>query len=156
MGSGYSGLYSGTYGSRNMAYYMSPTDPFSRFIKNRKDIDANGFYDVIAHGTPNNIVIEQNGIRYTVNHRIAASVVKNHPGYKGEPIRLLSCDTGALSQGFAQNLANKLNVVVMAPTKIVWAWPNGRYLVAGKNENGTVNMSDRGKFVKFYPGGKKK
>ena len=46
MGSGRSGLYSGTHGSNAVpgsSYYMDPDDKFSKFIKKRKDIDANGF-----------------------------------------------------------------------------------------------------------------
>lgn len=41
------------------------------------------------------------------------------PGYKkGQSIRLLSCNTGTLNHGFAQDLANKLNVTVWAQAHI--------------------------------------
>ena len=65
MSKGYSGLFSDTKGSRvtfGSTDYMKPTDDFSIFIKRRKDIDANGFYDIIAHGNPVSIEIQQNGI----------------------------------------------------------------------------------------------
>lgn len=41
------------------------------------------------------------------------------PGYKkGQSIRLFSCNTGTLNHGFAQDLANKLNVTVWAQAHI--------------------------------------
>lgn len=77
---------------------------------------------------------------------------------RGKSIRLLSCETGASANGFAQNLANKLNVVVEAPTKLVWAYPDGRYIVADRSSSNPYrpDLSKKGKFIKFYPGGKKR
>lgn len=162
MSKGYSGLFYGTKGSQvafGSTDYMKPTDNFSRFIKNRKDIDVNGFYDIIAHGNPISIEVQHNGKSITINHRIAAKLFKHDKQYKGEGIRLLSCSTGKLSSGFAQNLANKLNVPVQAPTDILWARPSGKYYVAaGKNVNGRL-IEDRnspGKFRTFYPQRRKK
>lgn len=61
--------------------------------------------------------------------------------------------------GFAQNLANKLNVPVQAPTDILWATPKGKYYVtAGKTINGRL-VEDRsvpGTFRTFYPQRRKK
>ena len=161
MGSGKSGLYSGTYGSgpvAGSADYMNPNDTFSQYIRNRKDVDCNGFYDVIAHGTSGTIEIQHNGQTIKINHRIAAKLFKKDPAFKGKSIRLLACSTGANPKGFAQNLANKLNVVVEAPTKLVWAWPDGTYIVASRRHNwpDLPDLKHKGKFVKFYPGGKKK
>ena len=157
MSKGYSGLFSGTKGSRaafGSTDYMDPNDNFSRFIKNRKDIDANGFYDIIAHGSEFTIAIQHNGQRIEIDHRVAARLFKQDKQYKGQAIRLLSCSTGKLSTGFAQNLANKLNVTVQAPTDILWARPSGRYYVmGGKNVNGRL-VEDKnlpGTFKTFYP-----
>ena len=77
---------------------------------------------------------------------------------KGQPIRLLSCNTGSTMSGFAQSLANKLNVVVEAPTKLVWAYPNGKYIVAARRKDNPQfpDLNNQGSFKKFYPGGKKK
>lgn len=64
MSKGYSGMFNGTKGSRvafGSTDYMKPTDDFSRYIKRRKDADANGFYDIIAHGNPISIEIQHNG-----------------------------------------------------------------------------------------------
>ena len=161
MGSGRSGLYSGTHGSGPVpgsADYMQPGDSFSINIRKRKDIDANGFYDVIAHGTSGSIQVQHNGKIVEIDHRTAAKLFKNDPAFKGKSIRLLSCDTGADPKGFAQSLANKLNVVVEAPTKLVWAWPDGTYKVAARRRDrpDMPDLKNKGRFVKFYPGGKKK
>lgn len=164
MGSGYSGLYTGTKGYNSVPGsidYMNKNDNFSKFIKNRKDIDSNEFYDIIAHGSPISIQVNHNGKDITINHRIAAKLLKANKKYNGQGIRLLSCSTGKIENGFAQNLANKLKVPVMAPTDILWAKPNGSYYVAsGITINGimTVNKTKkRGRFKTFYPkkGGKK-
>ena len=162
MSKGYSGLFSDTKGSRvtfGSTDYMKPIDDFSIFIKRRKDIDANGFYDIIAHGNPVSIEIQQNGRTITIDHRIAAKLFKHDKQYKGQAIRLLSCSTGKLDNGFAQNLANKLNVPVQAPTDILWATPKGKYYVtAGKTINGRL-VEDRsvpGTFRTFYPQRRKK
>ncbi|MBQ7503114.1 hypothetical protein IJT93_10500 [bacterium] len=156
MSKGYSGLFHGTIGSAAMgsADYMNPTDNFSQNIKRRKDIDANGFYDIIAHGKPTYIQIYHNGQKIIIDHRITASLLKHNKQYQGQGIRLLSCSTGQLNNGFAQNLANKLNRPVKAPTDILWALPNGVYYVtAGKFMNGNYIEDFRypGKFKTFYP-----
>ena len=161
MGSGRSGLYSGTRGGGPVpgsADYMQAGDAFSRNIRNRKDVDANGFYDVIAHGTSGTIQIQHNGQPLDIDHRTAAKLFKNDPAFKGKSIRLLACDTGADPRGFAQSLANKLNVVVEAPTKLVWAWPDGTYKVAARRRDqpDLPDLKNKGRFVKYYPGGKKK
>ncbi len=158
MSKGNSGYFGGTNGTKIIAGssdFMHPSDNFSKFIKNRKDIDVDGVYDIIAHGTSNSMLIQSNGQTLEVSHRLASRIIKNQIDYKGGAIRLLSCNTGTSTKGFAQNLANKLNVVVEAPNKYLWVDSNGNYFVAGM-KNGRPDYSDRGKFIKFYPGGKKK
>ncbi len=95
-----------------------------------------------------------------VNHRVAARLIENSPGYqKGQPIRLLSCDTGKGAGSFAQNLANKTGVPVEAPTELVWAKPNGdKFVAAGKYVTGAngqrtlvPDMSKPGTFQVFEP-----
>ena len=157
MSKGYSGLFQGTKGYRNAfgsTDYMKPGDNFSQFIKRRKDVDVNGFYDIIAHGNAVSIEIQHDDRTITIDHRIAAKLFKQDKQYKGQAIRLLSCSTGKLDTGFAQNLANKLNVPVQAPTDILWVTPKGKYYVtAGKIINGKL-ISDfnlPGTFRTFYP-----
>lgn len=135
------------------ATFMDANDAFVSNISRRTDVDANGYFDVIAHGTPNGIQITHNGQHMIVDHRTAARLIQNSDGYNGQAIRLLSCNTGALDNGFAQNLANKLNVEVYAPTNYLWSTPNGNYFVAGMNNSRLPDMNDVGTFKLFSPGG---
>lgn len=157
MGSGRSGLYSGTHGSLavpDSTDYMKPNDTFSQYIRRRKDIDTAGFYDIIAHGSPVSIKVQHNGNTIEIDHRIAAKLFKSDKNYKRQGIRLLSCNTGKLDNGFAQNLANKLNVPVKAPTDLLWATPSGKHYVAsGKMINGNLvdDLTHKGSFKTFYP-----
>ena len=161
MGTGYHGGFGNTYGhvaSGDAVFNSNPSQYFSN-VANRKDIDKNGVYDVVAHGGTAIIQVTHNGKTIAVNSRVAAKLIKAKGEHKnGQPIRLLSCDTGSSATGFAQNLANKLNVVVEAPTKTVWAYPNGRIIVAGRSKSNPQmpDLNNKGKFKKFYPGGKKK
>ena len=68
---------------------------------------------------------------------------------------LLSCYTGSTENGFAQNLANKLNIRVTAPNDILWAYPNGRMVVAPPSiiDVSKPDLSKIGGFVDFMPGG---
>lgn len=162
MSKGYSGLFKGTHGTylaAGSAYFMDSKDQFSINIKRRKDVDANGFYDVIAHGTPTTIEINHNGAKIQIDHRTVSRLLKNDKNYNGQGVRLLSCSTGKLTDGFAQNLANKLNIPVTAPTDILWSSPSGKHFVAGsKVMNGfnTADISKPGKFKTFYPKRRKK
>lgn len=155
-----SGFFHGTSGSRAAAgdkSFMSKKDPFIINIKNRKDVDPNGQFDLIAHGTSETIEVEHNGKKIQIDSRTTAMLIKKMPGYKkGQSIRLLSCSTGARSHGFAQDLANKLNVVVYAPSDILWAYPSGRHFIAAKDKYGNPDLSKKGRFIKFTPGGNKK
>ena len=82
-----------------------------------------------------------------------SGLIQNADRYNGQGIRLLSCNTGALDDGFAQNLANQLNVEVYAPTNYLWATQDGNYFVAGMTNQKGPNMSELGIFKLFIPGG---
>ena len=135
------------------ATFMESSDRFVKNISKRKNIDADGYFEVIAHGTPDEIQIVHNGKTIMVDARTAARLIENSEGYNGQPIRLLSCSTGSTENGFAQNLANKLNVEVSAPSDILWATNNGNYFVAAKNARNAPDFGAMGKFESFYPGG---
>lgn len=157
-----SGFFKGTKGNpvAGDASFMKSNDDFLKYIRKRKDVDPGGKFDLIAHGTANKIELEHNGKKILVNSRTVAKLIKNMPGYKkGQPIRLLSCNTGTLNHGFAQDLANKLNITVWAPSSYLWAYPNGKHFVADKkivNEKEKPDYSKMGKFIKFTPGGNRK
>ncbi len=136
------------------AIFMDADDSFTKYISLREDVDVSGYYDVVAHGTINAIEITHNGQHILINHRTAAHLIRNSCSYNGQAIRLLSCNTGAINNGFAQNLANKLNVEVYAPTNYLWVTSKGEYFVAGMKNAGIPNLIDAGKFKHFIPGGK--
>lgn len=141
------------------ASLMSSSDDFAIYISKRVDVDPEGKFDLIAHGTPFGIEVEHNGDRILVNSRTAAKLIKRLPGYSGQDIRLLSCSTGSQNDGFAQNLANKLNVTVYAPSDILWAFPSGYYVIAPASKASTdqsirgPDLRRRGRFIEYKPGG---
>ncbi|WP_426338563.1 hemagglutinin repeat-containing protein [Pseudoduganella sp. S-14] len=88
--------------------FMGGEDQFLKNASKRLDIDPNGKFDVIAHGSTHQIEIMTANGPVVVDHRVASKLIESAPGYNGQPIRLLSCETGACSTGFAQNMANKM------------------------------------------------
>lgn len=131
--------------------FMNKNDNYLKYISKRTDIDQNGFIDIVAHGNENAIVIGCTIVQ--LNHRIAAKLIMNKIGeQKFTGIRLLSCNTGSQENGFAQKLADKLHVPVIAPTKYSFTCSNGKHFVAGSKDGGiTPDYSDIGEFKTFYP-----
>lgn len=158
MSKGYSGLFRKTKGNPTSGSMdlMNSNDQFLKNIQHSKDLDLPGRIDIIAHGTTKSIEINLNGRKFEVDHRALSKLIKKTPSMK--TIRLMSCDTGGDKNGFAQNLANKLNIIVEAPNKLLWAYPDGKYIVASRDPRfpNKPNLNDQGKFVKFYPGGNKR
>lgn len=136
--------------------FMNPNDNYLKYINKRTDIDVDGFIDVVAHGSAN--AIEYSKFGSLLNHRDAARLIKSKIGTKKiKGIRLLSCNTGSKSDGFAQKLADKLHIPVIAPTKYSFSYNNGKHFVAGSNDGGkTPNFCDLGEFKTFYPRRKRK
>jgi len=121
---------------------------FTKFISKRNDIDPDGALDVIAHGNSMVIEIANGNDLMQINARAAAKLIKKIPGFiSKKSVRLFSCSTGALQNGFAQHLANALGKPVFAPNMTLHANAFGRYWVS---DNGKI-----GTFVKFVPGGYK-
>ena len=164
MGSGNKGLYSGARTScpvpvAGEIVFRSKEYQYFNNIMRRSDVDPKGQFDVVAHGPPTHIQVEINGKTQLLDARSVARIMKHNSKHqRKQPIRLLSCLTGSKADSFAQNLANKMNVTVYAPTHLVWAYPNGRHFVAPRDPKNPKypHPSIRGKFIPFYPGGKKR
>lgn len=162
MGAGYHGGFGATKGhfegipSAGEIVFASSDYTYMKNIANRKDIDPDDLYDVVAHGTPYKIKFGDGDNDYYTPRQLAR-ILKYRKDYAKKGIRLLSCNTGILPNGFAQHLANKLNVVVWAPNNIIWAYPSGRHIIAPRSQLNSKypDSKIRGKFVPFYPGGKK-
>ncbi len=129
---------------------------FAQYVSKRIDVDVNGKFDVIAHGGSTYIQIENAGKIHILTARDAAKLIRKAPGYKNsKSVRLLSCNTGSIENGFAQNLANALGKPVYAPNNFIWATPSGKHFIAGRLKNGRPDYSIKGEFIKFVPGGNK-
>ena len=163
MGTGFHGGFGATRGyfeglpAAGEIVFASGDLAFINNISRRSDIDANGLYDVVGHGTPYKIKFGDGDNDYYTPRELAR-ILRHRKDYKRTGIRLLSCNTGLLPDGFAQHLANKLNVIVWAPNNIVWAYPSGRHFVAPRSKYNPKNPDSRirGEFIPFYPGGKKR
>ncbi len=142
------------------ANLMAGTDRFYLNAARRADIDPNGAFDVIAHGSTHEIEVMTSNGAVLVDQRAAARLIQNSPGYvEGQPVRLLSCSTGACDTGFAQNLANKMGIPVQAPTDLVWAYGDGSMVVAPRMSTDPTsylfnvpNKALEGTFRTFVPG----
>lgn len=141
------------------ANFMSIDDSFFKNATYRKDKDPDGYLDIIAHGNEYMIFIYHNGRKYPFKAKKAAKLIKKLQQHNNLPVRLLSCNTGKMQNGFAQNLANKLGVPVMAPNNILWNYSNkkGNMDVAPrlKADPNSPDLSKKGEFVVFYPRKKK-
>lgn len=86
MGAGIHGGFGNTYGSVAFGStdYTKANDKFGIFISKRKDIDTNGFYDVIAHGNEVSIEIQNNGKTISIDHRTAAKLLSKEKNTKNK------------------------------------------------------------------------
>ena len=105
-----------------------------------------GYTDVVIHGTPDSFGVWHNGKWEYIDQRSLTNFLKNNPEYKGGPVRLISCSTGAKSDGIAQQLANKLGVEVMAPSDTLYIYPNGSTVI------GPNPYTNSGSWESFKPG----
>lgn len=126
--------------------FTQPNDQFALNAANRPDVDPGGCCDVIAHGNASQIQVETPNGPQLVDHRVASRLIDTQPDYtRGQDIRLLSCSTGADSDGFAQNLSNKMGVNVEAPTDTLWAHADGSMTI------GPTPVANTGKWEIFSP-----
>ncbi len=113
-----------------------------------------GYTDVAVHGTPDHVsFIVNDGDKdreIELSHRSLAKFLKADKGYSGGKIRLLSCKTGSEAGSFAQNLANKLGVVVRAPSDTLHIYPSGRMVI------GPDAFHNTGRWIDYYPQKRKK
>lgn len=108
--------------------FLTQSDPL---FKNAEFIEPiEGYQDIVCHGDKLGFVWKDlNGVESTVSVNEFAEILKNSPVYKGGPIRLISCETGADGAIAAQYLAKALGEEVMAPTDIVWVKTNGEMII---------------------------
>jgi LysM domain len=94
---------------------------------------VDGYYDVVVHGTPDAVAINRGGTWVYLDQRSLATYISRQADYDGSAVRLVSCSTGQLDFGMAQNLSNKMGVQIMAPTDTLFVFPSGRTVI-GPNQ----------------------
>lgn len=109
--------------------YINKTDPLYESANSIKPLE--GFEDFLIHGQPNLVEYETtNGQWIQLTPEDYAESLRLDKEYHGGNIRLLSCKSGMLDDGFAQKLSNILGVKVMAPTQTLWINKNGDMFIA--------------------------
>ena len=113
-----------------------------------------GYTDVAVHGSPDSISVfrktamgEQEII---LDQRRLSNFLKHDKGYNGGKIRLISCKTGIDTGTFAQNLANKMGVIVRAPSDTLYIYPNGNIVI------GPDRFTNSGRWIDYFPKSKKR
>ena len=117
----------------------------------KKVLPLPGFRTYDIEGDPNNVHIGSTEL--TVED--LAAFIESDPKWHGEPIRLLSCETGESGFGFAQQLADRLGVAVLAPDEFAFVTKSGNVFVSGweMSEAGipVARMPPTGKWYAFEP-----
>lgn len=108
-----------------------------------------GVFDVVVHGDANGFSVQMADGSWQDVSANQLSNYMNANGYAGEPVRLISCGTGACDATAAQNLANQVGNPVIAPSDTVWIHPNGNLTI------GPSHVSNTGTWNTFVPGGNK-
>lgn len=147
------------YGLNNPLSYFDPLGlqtNINMFPPNTGDwVGANnyqtppGIFTVGAHGNPLDVVDANDMPLYPSE---LANIIKHNKAYKpGEPVRLLSCNTGRdpgkpySPTSYAQFLANDLGAPVQAPNTFGWFQSDGTFTIAGaQNANGPVQWNQTG------------
>ncbi|MCH2041011.1 MAG: hypothetical protein MK185_10300 [Saccharospirillaceae bacterium] len=118
------------------------------WIKSRPELDSEYEFEVFAHGDENNVFDDRLGLKTPMTAQELANMIRNDSGYsEGMPVRLCSCNTGANSNGFAQDLANELQVDVTAPNRY---WHPGIFGGLDNQVRGRFGFP-KGEWVKFNP-----
>jgi RHS repeat-associated protein len=129
-------------------------------VANQRTAPQPGYQDVLMHGDAGDFWINESGVWHKFSPKDVAQMIRQSGKWKGGPIRLISCNTGSVANGAAQQLANELGVKVVAPNSTAWV---GRanpsvgtmrpYLI-DRSLGVRVNMPHKnsGAWIGFFPG----
>ena len=124
--------------------FVNKMDELFRNAQKVRRID--GYEDVVVHGDKYGFVFKDaNGEESNVSVLEFAQILRESPDYHGGAIRLLSCETGAEDGFAAQQLANAMDVEVMAPSNTLFVWPDGKMTI------GSDPLTNDGKWIIFKP-----
>ena len=109
--------------------YMSRADDTYKIFDRITRIE--GYEDFLIHGSSNCFIYDTNNGEETIYTASEfADILRSDSEYKGGNIRLLSCSAGGLENGVAQQLANELQVDVLAPTETLWFNDKGEMFIS--------------------------
>ena len=93
-----------------------------------------GYTDVFIHGDRNGYsAYNKLTDRYNdILPERLAGMIRNTQSYKGGPVRLISCQTGYNPDGPAQQLADALGELVMAPKETALVLESGEIVVSDR------------------------
>jgi len=92
-----------------------------------------GYEDIVIHGDKTGFEFRDNdGNVSPVNVHELARMLRESPDYHGGAIRLVACESGAKGATAAQNLADDLQVDVLAPSDVVWIAEDGTMTIGKK------------------------
>ncbi|MFG2771588.1 hypothetical protein [Streptomyces sp. NPDC048350] len=114
-----------------------------------------GAFTLDLHGTPTSVEVDGLSINA---EELGAYLASDKSDWDGEPIRLMSCETGQGEEPFAQELADNLGVPATAPTELAWSDSQGNSWVASGvfDEYGDMHSTwpPDGEWVTFEPNDK--
>lgn len=140
--------------------FVNPNDQLSENAKKIKPLD--GYSDIVFHGSPTELLAYGiDGEEWFYGAKEAAEMIRNSREFTGKPVRLIACNTGALKDGIAQQIADELGVVVLAPTEAVNVAADGEMFVSDNDElatfwarsdpNDRKTIKETGWWVSFEP-----
>lgn len=141
--------------------YMNKNDQAYAFFKKIDELD--GYEDILIHADEKGFIYETTGgtnIIYTASE-LADILRSDFDAYHGKDIRLLSCGSGRLSDGLAQQLADELQVNVLAPTETLWIRDDGALFISDSNVlaemwNEHIDVKASGEWKAFIPNKKER
>lgn len=140
--------------------FVNTNDILFRNAERIKPLD--GYSDIVMHGSPTELLAFGNdGEEWSYNAKEAAELIRNSREFCGKPIRLIACQTGALKDGIAQQIADELGVCVLAPTEMVRVDIDGNMFISDNDVLGDLwntcseevraGIKDTGKWIEFKP-----
>jgi hypothetical protein len=108
-------------------------------------------YTVDAHGDAERVYVGSEAL----SPPDVAALIRYDDRWGGQPVRLMSCETGQGDDCFAQGLADELRVGVSAPDQLAWSDAFGRVYSASawEDEYGVMHMTNPpdGTWREFQP-----
>lgn len=140
--------------------FVNSNDQLSVNAKKIKPLE--GYSDIVFHGTPTELIAySTDGEELTYNAKESAEMIRNSREFCGKPIRLIACQTGALEDGIAQQIADELGVPVLAPTEIVIVDIDGNLFISDNYELAKIwnssspeerlKIHQTGEWIEFNP-----